>query len=82
MCLQCESIPAPMPAADFLTSLPRAPHYRCARVCLWRAFVAAQPPGTPPTDTKRELYEQVTALPGVREERTANGRFFVGITPM
>lgn len=82
MCIYCETAPAPLPAADFLASRPQAPHYRCARVCLWQAFIAAQPPGTPPADTKRELYRQVTALPGVHEERTAGGRFFVGISPM
>lgn len=79
MCTHCENPSVPVSAAEFLTGRPRDTVYRSARACLWRAFIAAQPPGTPPADTKQELYAQANALPGVTEVRTAQGRFFRGI---
>lgn len=79
MCQHCQTVRPPVSAPVFLATLPRSTSYRASRTCLWNAFLAAQPPGVAPVESRRELFRQIKALDGVSEGRSAARRWFAGI---
>lgn len=82
MCLHCDTPATPVEPLAFLAGLPRDPTYRTRRGCLWLAYVAAQPAGTPPPVGRNDFYRVARIAPGVAERRRKDGAWFVGVAIM
>ena len=79
MCDYCKTDMTGLSVSEFLTSRPKSKSFRVERRCLFRAYLAAQPPGVAPREGKHTLFHEARKLPEVQERRTSEGTFFYGI---